>query len=56
MKIDKGKTPSGYVWHHHEGLGNHGPGTMQLVKAKVHNRFLPHTGGRKTWGGNIGRE
>jgi hypothetical protein len=43
--IQKGQTPLGYVWHHHEA-----PGKMQLVEKKVHDA-IPHIGGRSIWGG-----
>lgn len=40
-----GKTPEGYVWHHHEKAG-----LLQLVNEEVHNN-TSHTGGRAIWGG-----
>lgn len=46
--IEKGRTPSGYVWHHNEE-----PGKMQLVKREEHDRAIggaAHTGGSSLWG------
>lgn len=42
--IQGGKTPNGYVWHHHEN-----PGNLQLVKRTTHEK-TGHTGGRTIWG------
>ncbi len=44
-QIEQGKTPSGYVWNHHEIRGR-----MQLVDFKTHEA-TPHTGGKAIWGG-----
>ncbi|WP_246333761.1 HNH endonuclease [Thermoactinomyces mirandus] len=43
--IDKGNTPVGYTWHHHQDEGK-----MQLVKTRVHGN-IRHTGGRQIWAG-----
>ncbi len=42
--IEKGRTPSDYVWHHNEEEG-----IMQLVNAEIHSN-VPHTGGSSLWG------
>ncbi|WP_373231864.1 HNH endonuclease [Cohnella sp.] len=44
-QINRGKTPKGYAWHHHQELGK-----LQLVDAKIH-RLTGHTGGKAMWGG-----
>lgn len=44
LEIRSGKTPSGYVWHHHERTGY-----LQLVDKNVHKR-TGHTGGKSIWG------
>lgn len=52
--IEDGKTPEGYVWHHHEK-----PGKMQLVKIEDHDRTqggAAHTGGKTLWGGGYGHD
>lgn len=45
MLLEKGKTPSGYIWHHDAE-----PGRMQLVEATTHQNTR-HTGGKVIWGG-----
>ncbi|MED4129832.1 HNH endonuclease [Shouchella miscanthi] len=42
--IVNGKTPRGYVWHHHQNRGR-----MQLVNANTHQK-TGHTGGKAIWG------
>ncbi|KIL72274.1 HNH endonuclease [Bacillus badius] len=42
--IKAGKTPRGYVWHHHEKRG-----ILQLVNREIHNK-TGHTGGKAIWG------
>ena len=44
-QINDGRTPRGYVWHHHEQ-----PGKMQLVETQIHQK-ISHIGGRAIWGG-----
>lgn len=44
-QINDGRTPRGYVWHHHEQ-----PGKLQLVPTEIHQK-ISHTGGRAIWGG-----
>jgi hypothetical protein len=44
-QLEKGKTPSGHTWHHHES-----PGKMQLVNRRVHQK-TGHQGGKSIWGG-----
>jgi hypothetical protein len=43
--ISKGRTPDGFIWHHHQDKG-----VMQLVVEKIHFE-TGHTGGRSIWGG-----
>ncbi|MFC4620418.1 HNH endonuclease [Camelliibacillus cellulosilyticus] len=43
--IEKGKTPNGFTWHHHQDKG-----ILQLVDKETH-RLTGHTGGRAIWGG-----
>ncbi|GAA0338546.1 hypothetical protein GCM10008967_31050 [Bacillus carboniphilus] len=43
--LESGRTPEGYVWHHHEQ-----PGVLQLVNEDTHLN-TGHTGGREIWGG-----
>lgn len=43
-QIDKGETPEGYTWHHHQKVGH-----MQLVDTWKHEK-TGHTGGRSIWG------
>ncbi|MGG4266713.1 HNH endonuclease [Peribacillus simplex] len=42
--IKNGKTPRGYVWHHHQDRGK-----LQLVNKKIHDK-TGHTGGKAIWG------
>lgn len=42
--IKNGKTPRGYVWHHHQDRGK-----LQLVNKKIHDE-TGHTGGKSIWG------
>ncbi|MEN2467918.1 HNH endonuclease [Ornithinibacillus sp. JPR2-1] len=42
--IRNGKTPRGYVWHHHENRG-----LLQLVDRNLHGK-TGHTGGKSIWG------
>ncbi|MBU0444437.1 HNH endonuclease [Bacillus amyloliquefaciens] len=42
--IKNGKTPRGYLWHHHENRGR-----LQLVDKNIHKK-TGHTGGRSIWG------
>ncbi|MED4302003.1 S8 family serine peptidase [Geobacillus stearothermophilus] len=42
--IRNGKTPRGYVWHHHEKTGR-----LQLVDKNLHDK-TGHTGGKAIWG------
>jgi hypothetical protein len=44
-QIKDGKTPSGYVWHHHQDTGK-----LQLVDSRIHQQ-TGHTGGKALWGG-----
>ena len=44
-RLQKGKTPQGYTWHHYEETGQ-----MQLVNSEIHNKTA-HTGGKNFWGG-----
>lgn len=44
LDISNGKTPRGYVWHHHQTRG-----VLQLVNKTVHDK-TGHTGGRAIWG------
>lgn len=44
-QIEKGKTPEGFTWHHHQDVGR-----MQLVDREVHNANR-HDGGFILWGG-----
>lgn len=44
-QIEKGITPSGFIWHHNENRG-----VMQLVEADKHINSN-HTGGKAIWGG-----
>lgn len=39
-----GKTPRGYVWHHHQDTGK-----LQLVNKTIHQK-TGHTGGKSIWG------
>lgn len=43
-EIKAGKTPSGYVWHHHQNRG-----VLQLVGRSTHEK-TGHTGGKSIWG------
>lgn len=43
-QIEKGVTPDGYTWHHHQQVGK-----MQLVNTWEHSK-TGHTGGRSIWG------
>lgn len=43
-QIEKGVTPTGYTWHHHQHVGK-----MQLVNTWEHAK-TGHTGGRSIWG------
>ncbi|WP_394335346.1 HNH endonuclease [Methanolobus psychrotolerans] len=45
QEIARGRTPSGYTWHH-----NQEEGVLQLVEKNVHQQ-TGHTGGRTIWGG-----
>ncbi|KKH47871.1 HNH endonuclease [Methanosarcina sp. 1.H.A.2.2] len=45
QEIARGRTPSGYTWHH-----NQEDGVLQLVDSNVHEK-TGHTGGRTIWGG-----
>ncbi|HWO78135.1 MAG TPA: HNH endonuclease [Bacillus sp. (in: firmicutes)] len=42
--IIMGKTPRGYVWHHHQDTGK-----LQLVNKTIHQK-TGHTGGKSIWG------
>ncbi|MCY8126306.1 HNH endonuclease [Bacillus spizizenii] len=42
--IKNGKTPRGYIWHHHENTGR-----LQLVNRTIHEK-TGHTGGKSIWG------
>ena len=44
-QIEKGKTPEGFTWHHHQDVGR-----MQLVDRSVHEANR-HDGGFVLWGG-----
>ena len=44
-KINMGKAPDGYVWHHD---GNPPPGNLQLVEAEIHDA-VRHDGGYSLW-------
>ncbi|MCY8271265.1 HNH endonuclease [Bacillus sonorensis] len=42
--IIMGRTPRGYVWHHHQNTGR-----LQLVNKEIHKK-TGHTGGKSIWG------
>ena len=43
-------TPTGYTWHHLDDFdAANGTATMQLVKTKVHQKTVPHSGGVKQY-------
>lgn len=44
LDILAGKTPRGFVWHHHQTRG-----VLQLVNKTIHDK-TGHTGGRAIWG------
>lgn len=43
--LQEGKTPSHYVWHHHQNVGE-----LQLVDRETHEKTF-HKGGFSIWGG-----
>jgi len=45
IELQKGETPSGYTWHHHQDAG-----VLELVDSKIHAK-TSHVGGYSIWGG-----